>query len=112
MLPRDSMLQRLGADAIMTDHHMVDWQKTNDGIRTRFLDKTGGIHSAAQAQLFPSEGPPIWNGAILWRGTTMAPPFLTGRSMIMPAMSFNNSSAIRSSTPNPGPISAETPIRY
>ena len=40
------MLQRLGADAIMTGHHLVDWQKTNDGIRTRFLVKPGGSEPA------------------------------------------------------------------
>jgi len=41
------LIAGIGADAIMTGHHMVDWQKTNDGIRTRFLDKPGDIHSAA-----------------------------------------------------------------
>jgi 2-polyprenyl-6-methoxyphenol hydroxylase-like FAD-dependent oxidoreductase len=33
--------------------------------------------------LFPDEGPPKWNGITMWRGTTVAPPFLSGRSMIM-----------------------------
>ena len=42
-----------------------------------------GIHSVARGILYPDEGPPIWNGAILWRGVTHGPPFLTGRTMIM-----------------------------
>jgi 5-methylphenazine-1-carboxylate 1-monooxygenase len=42
-----------------------------------------GIHSTVRAQWHPGEGPPEWNGAVLWRGTTWAPPFLTGASMIM-----------------------------
>ena len=42
-----------------------------------------GIHSAARAQFYPEEGPPKWNRRILWRGVSMAPPFLGGRTMIM-----------------------------
>ncbi|MEU4830235.1 flavin-dependent oxidoreductase [Streptosporangium sp. NPDC023615] len=42
-----------------------------------------GIRSAVRAHLFPDEGPPPWNGLVLWRGTTYGDPFLTGRSMIM-----------------------------
>ncbi len=42
-----------------------------------------GIHSAVRAQMWPYEGPPIWNGAILWRGAAQATPFLTGASMII-----------------------------
>lgn len=40
-----------------------------------------GIHSAIRAQWFPQEGPPRWNGSILWRATSEHPGFLTGRSM-------------------------------
>jgi 2-polyprenyl-6-methoxyphenol hydroxylase-like FAD-dependent oxidoreductase len=42
-----------------------------------------GVHSAVRAQLHPAEGPPRWNGVLMWRGVTEAAPFLTGRSMIM-----------------------------
>lgn len=42
-----------------------------------------GIHSALRAQIAPDEGPPIWAGAVLWRGTTRAKPFKTGASMVM-----------------------------
>ena len=42
-----------------------------------------GIHSAVREKLYPKEGPPIWNGRILWRGTTMSDAFLSGRTMIM-----------------------------
>ena len=31
-----------------------------------------GIHSAVRDKLYPQEGPPIWNGRILWRGVTLA----------------------------------------
>ena len=47
-----------------------------------------GIHSAVRGALYPEEGPPLWNGAILWRGVTRGKPFLTGRSMIMAGHEF------------------------
>ncbi|MFL5326506.1 MAG: FAD-dependent monooxygenase, partial [Microvirga sp.] len=42
-----------------------------------------GIHSSVRAALVPNEGPPCWNGLMLWRGATEWPAFLTGRSMIV-----------------------------
>jgi hypothetical protein len=33
--------------------------------------------------LFPQEGPPCWNGLMLWRGARDWPLFLSGRSMIV-----------------------------
>jgi 2-polyprenyl-6-methoxyphenol hydroxylase-like FAD-dependent oxidoreductase len=42
-----------------------------------------GIHSAVREKLYPNEGPPIWNGRILWRGITTSDAFLSGRTMIM-----------------------------
>jgi 2-polyprenyl-6-methoxyphenol hydroxylase-like FAD-dependent oxidoreductase len=47
-----------------------------------------GIHSTVRASLYPNEGPPIWNGAVLWRGVTRTQPFLSGRSMIMAGHEF------------------------
>ncbi|SFZ81227.1 2-polyprenyl-6-methoxyphenol hydroxylase [Devosia enhydra] len=40
-----------------------------------------GIHSAVRAQFHPGEGAPRWSGAVLWRGTTVAKPFLSGASI-------------------------------
>ena len=34
-------------------------------------------------KLFPKEGPPRWNGVMLWRGAIDWPAFLTGRSMVV-----------------------------
>ena len=95
----DAAIDRLGAENILTSHHLNDWIETPDGVQASFIDRaTGksagvhagalliaadGIHSAARAKLYPDEGPPIWNGRILWRGVTAAKPFLSGRTMIM-----------------------------
>ena len=88
-----------GRENILTSHHLVGWTETPDGVRADFIDKaTGkpagsydgavliaadGIHSAIREKLYPQEGPPIWNGRILWRGITASDAFLSGRTMIM-----------------------------
>jgi 5-methylphenazine-1-carboxylate 1-monooxygenase len=95
----DAARERLGADHVLTGHHLVRWETTPSGVRTFFVDRRGGfrvgeaegklliaadgIHSAVRGILYPMEGPPIWNGAILWRGVTRGKTFLTGRTMIM-----------------------------
>jgi 5-methylphenazine-1-carboxylate 1-monooxygenase len=42
-----------------------------------------GIHSTVRQRFFPDEGPPTWNGMMMWRGAVESPPLLTGRSMII-----------------------------
>lgn len=42
-----------------------------------------GIHSTVRRQFHPDEGPPRFSGHILWRATTVGPPFLGGRTMVM-----------------------------
>jgi 5-methylphenazine-1-carboxylate 1-monooxygenase len=95
----DAAVERLGAENILTSHHLSGWTETDDGVRAEFIHKaTGqsagaydgalliaadGIHSAVREKLFPREGPPLWNGRILWRGITAGNAFLSGRTMIM-----------------------------
>ena len=98
MILLDAVKQRLGADAVVTGHRLTGWDDTATGVRAQFangrsaegalLIAADGIHSAARARLYPNEGPPIWNGCILWRGVTHSKPFLTGRSMIMAGHEF------------------------
>ncbi len=95
----DAATERLGAANILTSHHLSGWSETPAGVRADFIDKAAGkpagshdgtlliaadgIHSAVREKLYPSEGPPIWNGRILWRGITDSNAFLSGRTMIM-----------------------------
>jgi 2-polyprenyl-6-methoxyphenol hydroxylase-like FAD-dependent oxidoreductase len=95
----DAAVERLGAENILTSHHLSGWAESGDGVRAEFIDRaTGkpagahegalliacdGIHSAVREKLYPQEGPPIWNGRILWRGITASDAFLSGRTMIM-----------------------------
>jgi len=98
MLLLDAVHERLGADAIYFDHHLASWEGAEGTVRAKFANRNGGnervyegrvlvaadgIHSAARQHLFPEEGPPVWDGAILWRGVTVATPFLSGRTMAM-----------------------------
>ena len=41
-----------------------------------------GIHSALRKRLAADEGAPCWRGVMMWRGTSWAPPFLDGRTMV------------------------------
>jgi 2-polyprenyl-6-methoxyphenol hydroxylase-like FAD-dependent oxidoreductase len=104
MILHEAACARLGTDRILTGHHLAGWEETPTGIRAHFVDRRSGaslgsadgalligadgIHSSVRQALYPHEGPPIWNGAILWRGVTRARPFLTGRSMIMAGHEF------------------------
>jgi len=40
-----------------------------------------GIHSRLRKQLHPDEGPPVYSGVNMWRGTAVHPPFLAGATM-------------------------------
>ena len=51
-------------------------------LRGEALVGADGIHSAIRRHFAPAEGLPNWQGAILWRGTTVAAPFLDGRTMV------------------------------
>jgi 2-polyprenyl-6-methoxyphenol hydroxylase-like FAD-dependent oxidoreductase len=104
MILLDAARERLGADRIVAGHHLAGWESSSGGVRARFIDRRSGkrageaegalliaadgIHSAVRGNLYPNEGPPIWNGSILWRGITRGQPFLTGRSMIMAGHEF------------------------
>ncbi len=55
-------------------------EKTTEGL---LLIACDGIHSAARKSFYPDEGPPRWNGAVMWRGVAEYPPILDGHTMIM-----------------------------
>ncbi|MGW2631587.1 flavin-dependent oxidoreductase [Streptomyces chattanoogensis] len=98
MLLLDAVRERLGADAVRSGARLVGFDESGEAgtVRARLLDReTGivgettadaligadGLHSAVRAQLHPDGGPLLWSGIRMWRGTTVAEPFLTGRSM-------------------------------
>ncbi len=91
-----AVIERLGADAVLTDHRVES--VTDDGKRARLRVSRGGsesleleaaaviaadgIHSAVRKQLFPTAGTPRYSGVMMWRGVTVWPALLTGASMV------------------------------
>ncbi len=106
-------LQRLGPGRLHSDHALHHFNQTAGQVSADFVSRSvaasggsqgqtakhenaprgswqadvmigaDGIHSAVRRHFHPDEGPPIWNGGILWRGVTRARPFLSHASMIM-----------------------------
>jgi 5-methylphenazine-1-carboxylate 1-monooxygenase len=90
--------ERLGDNRIHLGHRLVDFEQDAEGVTARFVGTAGaalppwhgdlligadGIHSAVRGLLHPREGPPRWNGHMLWRGAVTAEPFLGGATMII-----------------------------
>jgi 2-polyprenyl-6-methoxyphenol hydroxylase-like FAD-dependent oxidoreductase len=89
--------ERLGPERIRTSHVLRHFEDQDGAVTLHFADRTGaalppvraraviaadGIHSVVRRTFFPGEGPARFSGRMLWRATTRAKPFLTGRSMI------------------------------
>ncbi len=121
MMLLDAARQRLGDAAIVTGRKVAAFRETGDGVTVDLVDRHGaaagtasgdlliacdGIHSTIRRHFFPDEGPPIWNGAILWRGVTVAEPFLSGQSMIMAGHEFQKFVCYPIGHEDPGPDGA------
>jgi 2-polyprenyl-6-methoxyphenol hydroxylase-like FAD-dependent oxidoreductase len=89
---------RLGESRIHLNCRLGSFTQDDGGVTAYFFDRSGahrhtargdvligadGIHSVVRDKLFPNEGPPRWNGLMLWRGAIDWPAFLTGRSMVV-----------------------------
>ena len=89
---------RLGESRIHLNCRLQSFTQDDGGVTAYFFDRHGshrltargdvligadGIHSVVRDKLFPDEGPPRWNGLMLWRGAIDWPAFLTGRSMVV-----------------------------
>lgn len=94
-----AVTQRLGQQAIQTAHHLQSFDSHPHQVTARFHNRRAntaqppqsgdiligadGIHSVVRQSFYPNEGDPKFSGRLLWRAVSAAPPFLTGRSMIM-----------------------------
>ena len=90
--------ERLGPDAVRTGCRLVAVSERPDDIIATFeqrdtgtiVEATGdalvgadGIDSTLRALFYPNEGPPVWNGTMLWRGAAEWPTWIDGRTMII-----------------------------
>ena len=96
MLLAQTVVDRLGVDAIKTGHKITGYQNTEAGvlvsmttaqdeaieIQGSVLIAADGLHSTVRAQMHPDQAPIHWGGAVMWRGTTMARPIRSGASFI------------------------------
>jgi 2-polyprenyl-6-methoxyphenol hydroxylase-like FAD-dependent oxidoreductase len=95
----EALVERLGASSINVGHKLTGVDLTghdSTGVTARFQTSVGaqvevrgdllvaadGIHSTVRALAHPHEGMPIWNGALLWRGTVDHAPLFDGRTMV------------------------------
>ena len=84
--------ERLGTDRVHTGARVSGFDQSEIGVTLHLADGRNargdllvgadGIHSTIRAHFHRNEGPPRWNGCILWRATSIAPPFLTGATMV------------------------------
>jgi 5-methylphenazine-1-carboxylate 1-monooxygenase len=93
-----SLRRQAGQNVIRVGHRLRSFQQDENGVEATFLDRAGreravvsaavligadGIHSTVRSILHPGEGPPRWNGSMMWRGATPWDPFLDGRTMVI-----------------------------
>lgn len=89
--------EMLGADRIRLGRRIADFAQHGATVTARFADRDGaiveeatadlligadGIHSAVRARYYPNEGPPKWQGILMWRGVTVGKPYLGGATMV------------------------------
>lgn len=89
--------EMLGTDRIRMGRRIARFAQHHDKVSAQFVDRDGmpvenveadiligadGIHSAVRAHYYPDEGPPKWQGILMWRGVTVGKPFLGGNTMV------------------------------
>ena len=96
-LLHDAVLEHLGPAAIHTGLSLAGFMQDEGGVTAHFTDTrrgdaghtargdvlvcADGIHSVARRRFYPDEGPPRWNGVMMWRGATESAPWKDGRTM-------------------------------
>ncbi|HEY5819767.1 MAG TPA: flavin-dependent oxidoreductase [Mesorhizobium sp.] len=97
----EAFLERIGERRLNTAAAVTGFENRDEAVAVRVEGRDGaaewigdlligadGIHSAVRSQLYPQEGPPVWSGIMLWRGTTPWPLWLDGRTMAIAGGNF------------------------
>ena len=99
MLLTEEVKQVIGAENLKTNHHLQNFENRKGGVSATFIERetgkiqcqeTGdvligadGINSVVRQKLYPNEGEVKYSSNVLYRGTTVMKPYLTGASMVM-----------------------------
>ncbi len=92
-----AVMERLGPNAVRAGRRLTGFVQDEGGVSAHFIDTVeggaaetirgaalicaDGIHSVGRRHFYPDEGPPSWNGVVMWRGATDWPIWLAGFSM-------------------------------
>ena len=92
-----AVLNRMGPGAVRTGRRLAGFVQDEGGVTAQFTDSAeggaaetvrgdllvcaDGIHSGGRRWFYPDEGPPSWNGVLMWRGATSWPVWLDGKTM-------------------------------
>jgi len=96
MLLYRTVLERLGADAVVTGVRCTGYTNRADQVDLHLVDAAGqastitadlaiaadGIKSAVRAQMHPDHSEPVYSGITMWRGTTLMEPFGSGGTIL------------------------------
>lgn len=89
--------ERLGGE-IHHGRRLAGFEQSETEVVAHFVDRHGapagtargnaliaadGIHSIVRDTLVPNQGPPSWNGMMIWRGAIDWPAYMDGRTMIV-----------------------------
>ncbi len=112
LLLRDALVTRAGPRCIRYGDQVVGYTSqatgatlllaSGDRLEGAVAIGADGIHSVVRAQMYPAEGPPEWAGAIMWRGTSQAPPFFGGAAMALAGNDYQRIVAYPISGTDPG----------
>ncbi|MFD3395152.1 flavin-dependent oxidoreductase [Aquirufa sp. OSTEICH-129V] len=99
MLLWQEAIRVLGSENVCSNCHLSYFEELDGQVIARFTDKDSGavvaeetsdlligadgINSFVRKTLYPEEGPVVFSGNILYRGTAMMPAYLTGSTMAM-----------------------------
>jgi 5-methylphenazine-1-carboxylate 1-monooxygenase len=94
----EAVRERLGSDAVRGGCRLISFAERGEVVEARFEQRgagweftaegdvlvgADGIHSTVRAAFYPHEGPPVWNGMMLWRGAADWPVYGDGRTMVI-----------------------------
>ena len=97
MILLDAARRELGDARLKFGRRIAGFEQKGNTVTARFADRDGaivetatgdiligadGIHSAVRAHFYPNEGPPKWQGILMWRGVTVGKPYLGGNTMV------------------------------